>query len=159
MAAASAARAVNAQLALIDVDASRMLAMLWREMTLREKLNLFFGALVGLVSSKEKVQEEMEAYYSNDGAYIESMGEQFPAVKKVLIDERNTIMARRIASLAAKNERIVAVVGDGHVPGIVKELSRDDVEVIRLKELMADASGHTASGEHTMSFVYGDVGR
>ena len=159
LAAASAARAVNAQLALIDVDASKMLALLWRDMTLREKLNLFVGALIGLVSSKEKVQEEMEAYYSNDGAYIESVGEQFPAVKKVLIDDRNAIMAKRIASLAAQNDRIVAVVGDGHVPGIVKELGRDDVEVIRLKELMASSSEDAISGEHTVSFVYGQGGQ
>lgn len=159
LAAASAARSVNAQLAFIDVDASRMLAMLWREMSMREKLSLLVGALAGLVSSKEKVEEEMEAYYSNDGAYIESVGERFPAIKKVLIDDRNTIMARRIASLATQNERVVAVVGDGHVPGIVKELGRGDVEVIRLRELMAASPPGDASGEHTMSFTYSDGSR
>jgi pheromone shutdown protein TraB len=156
LAAASAARSVNAQLAFIDVDASRMLAMLWKEMSMREKLNLLVGALAGLVTSKEKVEEEMEAYYSNDGAYIETVGERFPAVKKVLIDDRNTIMAKRIASLAAQNERIVAVVGDGHVPGIMRELGRGDVEVIRLRELMAAAPPADTPGEHTVSFVYND---
>ncbi|UCE91689.1 MAG: TraB/GumN family protein [Methanobacteriota archaeon] len=155
LAAASAARAVSAQLAFIDVDASRMLTMLWKEMSVKEKLRLFVGALVGLVSSKEKVEEEMEAYYSNDGAYIESVGDQFPAVKKVLIDDRNTVMAKRIASLAMENDRVVAVVGDGHVPGIVKELGRDDVEVVRLRELMSAAPGDV-SAEYTVSYVYGD---
>lgn len=156
LAAASAARTVNAQLALIDVDATKMLSLLWREMSLREKLNLLVGALIGLVSSKEKVEEEMEAYYNDDGAYIESVGKQFPSVKKVLIDDRNAIMAKRIASFAAQNDRVIAVVGDGHVPGIVKELARNDVEIIRLRELMSAAPAGDTSGEHTITYVYGD---
>ncbi len=157
IAAATAARTVNAQLAFIDVDASKMLAMLWSEMTTKEKLSLLFGALVGLVSSKERVEEEMEAYYSNEESYMDSVGAQFPAVKKVLIDDRNRIMARRIDSLAAVNDRIVAVVGDGHVPGIVRELGREDVEVVRLRELVGSPSGES-TGEHTVSFVYTDGG-
>jgi pheromone shutdown protein TraB len=59
LAAASAARQVGARVALIDVDSSRMLAMLWKRMSVKEKLGLFFGALVGLVSSKETVEKEM----------------------------------------------------------------------------------------------------
>ena len=156
LAAASAARTINARIAFIDVDASKMLAMLWSKMSVKEKLSLFFGALVGLVSSKEKVEEEMEAYYNNEQSYMESVGEQFPAVKKVLIDDRNKIMAERIAALAAQNDRVVAVVGDGHVPGIVNELGEDGIEVVRLKELLSSSPSRETYAEHTVSFVYTD---
>lgn len=154
LAAASAAREVGARVALIDVDASRMLATLWKRMSLKEKLGLLFGALVGLVSSKETVENEMETYQSNDEAYIEQIGERFPTVKAVLIDDRNRIMAERIQRIAKDHPNIVAIIGDGHVPGVARALEAEQLEVVRLKQLMSASPQLGASGEHSTSFVW-----
>lgn len=154
LAAASAAREIGAKVALIDVDASRMLATLWRKMSVKEKIGLLFGALVGLVSSKDAVEREMDAYQSNDEAYIEEIGRRFPAVKSVLIDDRNRIMAERIREIAKANGNVVAVVGDGHVPGIARALATEQPEVVRLKELMGTSAASEGSGEYSMSFVW-----
>ena len=153
LAAASAAREVNAKVALVDVDAPAMLAMLWRKMSVRERVKLFFGALVGLVSTKETVEREIEAYQNNDRAYLDTIGEQFPVIKEILIDDRNRIMAQRISKIAETHANVVAVIGDGHVPGITAELGRDDIEVVRLKELMSGAEmASDTDGEHSASF-------
>ncbi len=154
LAAASAAREVGARVALIDVDSSRMLAMLWKRMPVREKFGLLFGALVGLVSSKETVEREMEIYQSNDEAYIEEIGERFPTVKAVLIDDRNRIMAERVQGIAKDHENVVVIIGDGHVPGIAKVLEAEQPEVVRLRQLMSASPQPDNSSEHSTSFVW-----
>jgi pheromone shutdown protein TraB len=154
LAAASAARQVGARLALIDVDSSQMLAMLWKRMPVKEKLGLFFGALVGLVSSKETVETEMEVYQTNEEAYIEGIGERFPTVKAVLIDDRNRIMADRIRGIARDHSNIVAIIGDGHVPGIAKVLESEQLEIVRLKQLMSASPVTDGSSEYSASFVW-----
>ncbi|MCJ7489964.1 MAG: TraB/GumN family protein [Thermoplasmata archaeon] len=154
LAAASAARAVGARVTLIDVDSSRMLATLWKKMSVREKCGLLFSALVGLVSSKETVEKEMEMYQSDDEAYIERIGEMFPTVKAVLIDDRNRIMAERIKGVAKEHANVVVIIGDGHVPGIARALEAEQLEVVRLKQLMSATPQPDNFGEHSTSFVW-----
>jgi len=146
LAAASAAREVGAKLALIDMDATSVFANLWRAMSLREKLELFFGALVGLVSSKETVEMEVERYEDGETEYIEKLGEEFPTIKRILIDDRNRYMAARIVSIGAQHENVLAVVGDGHMQGLVEALGDRKVETVRLKELRGAEPGPSPSG-------------
>jgi pheromone shutdown protein TraB len=135
LAAARAASEVGARVALIDMDAAMVFGRLWRAMPFREKLHLMFGAMVGLVASKETVEKEMDKYESHEVEYIETLGSEFPSVKRVLIDERNIHMARRIADIAGRHEHVLAVVGDGHMQGLLEELGPENVEAIRLKDL------------------------
>ena len=153
LAAASAAREVGARVALIDVDASAMLGTLWKRMPMKERVGLMFGALVGLVSSKDAVEREMDAYQNNDEAYIAEIGERFPTVKTVLIDDRNRIMAERIRAISKDHGDVVAIIGDGHVPGIEKALADEHPEVVRLKELMGAPRSTESPGEHSTSYV------
>ena len=48
------------------------------------------------------------------------MGKAFPEIKKRLIDERDVYLAQKLRD--APGERIVAVVGAGHVPGMLKSI-------------------------------------
>jgi pheromone shutdown protein TraB len=153
MAAASAAGEVGAKVALIDVNASGMFGTLWHRMPLRERFKLIFASMVGLVSSKETVETEMDSYEANDVQYLERVGEEFPTVKEVLIDGRNRHMASRIKALAAAHGDVLAVVGDGHVPGMLQELSPLEVEVIRLKDIRSGALPKPSGrSEYTTSF-------
>ncbi len=135
LAAASAAQEVGARLALIDMDASMVFARLWKKMSMKEKVHLLGGAFVGMFVSKKTVEQELDRYENNAESYIESMGAGFPTIKEVLIDERNGHMADRLVSLTAEHANIVAVVGDGHVPGILERLAGVGVEAVRLKDL------------------------
>ena len=154
MAAVSAAQEIGAKVALIDMDAAAVFARLWRRMSFREKLHLFGGAFVGLFMSKETVEREMERYEKHDEQYIEKIGDGFPAIKEVLIDDRNKFMAQKISSLSMQHGSIVAVVGDGHVPGLIEGLKPLEVEVIRLKDVRAPPKPPEPAAEFTTSFYY-----
>lgn len=154
LAAASAAQEVGAKLALIDMDASMVFSRLWKQMTLKEKVHLLGGALVGLFVSKQTVEHELDKYENNAESYIESMGDSFPAIKAVLIDDRNGFMANRLVSLTAEHANIVAVVGDGHVPGILQRLSGIEVETVRLKDLRASSPATSDGASASATFYY-----
>ncbi len=153
LAAASAAKEVGAKVALIDMDAARVFARLWKAMAFREKLELVFGSLVGLVASKDAVEKELERYEGQEAEYMETLGAEFPSVKRVLIDERNVYMAGRIASIAETHGTVLAVVGDGHMDGLVKALGDRPVETIRLKDLRkTEPERPASSGEYGFSY-------
>lgn len=156
MAAGDAATEIGARVALIDINAAGMLGTLWRRMPMRERFKLIFASLVGLVSSRETVETEIESYEANDVQYLEKVGEEFPTVKEVLIDGRNRHMASRIKALAAAHGDVLAVVGDGHVPGMLEELRPLEVEVIRLRDIrdgnLPEPAGRS---EYTTSFWIG----
>ncbi|OGS42212.1 MAG: hypothetical protein A3K67_02420 [Euryarchaeota archaeon RBG_16_62_10] len=154
MAAVSAAGEVGAKVALIDMDAARVFALLWRRMSLREKVSLFAGAFVGLFASKETVEREMERYEEHEAQYMETLGTGFPTIKEVLIDDRNRYMAAQLASLSSRHASVVAVVGDGHVPGLVECLKPAEVETIRLKDLRKGQTGPVPGAEYSASFWY-----
>jgi pheromone shutdown protein TraB len=72
---------------------------------------------------------------------MSTFGKEFPSIKRVLIDERNQYMAAIIRELGKTHERIVVVIGDGHVKGIqalIKDNFKDQIEIIRLKEVRND---------------------
>jgi len=156
MAAAEAAKEIGAGVALIDVDANRMFAELWRKMSFKERINLLGGAFFGLFLPRERVEKEIERYEENSEDYIKSMGDGFPTIKAVLIDDRNRHMSQQLKSLSQQHGTVVAVVGDGHVPGLLEALKDVEVEVVRLKDLRsgapADQQGQAA--EHNVTYWY-----
>lgn len=62
---------------------------------------------------------------------MKEMGKQFPSIKKVLVDERDAYITEMIKHSPGK--KIVAVVGAGHVEGIIKRLHSN--KKINLTEL------------------------
>ncbi len=156
LAAAEAAKEIGASLALIDVDASSMFAELWRRMSFKERFNLLGGAFIGVFIPKERVEKEIVQYEQNSDDYIKSMGEAFPTIKEVLIDDRNRHMAQQLISLSQQHRSIVAIVGDGHIPGLLEALKETEVEVVRLKDLReVQPPPPTSQGaEHNVSYWY-----
>jgi pheromone shutdown protein TraB len=123
--------------AFIDDNAQQLFTNMWRTMPFLEKLRLFFSGFAGLFVSKKKVEEELKNYQQNFDSYIEEIGKKFPSIKRTLIDERNERMTKRLSELSEKYQKIVACVGDGHVPGISKLLEEKQIpfETIRLHQL------------------------
>ena len=46
--------------------------------------------------------------------------DRYPSIYKVLVEERNKVMSRKLLSLMQTNKNVVAVVGAGHIEGITK---------------------------------------
>ena len=124
-------------IAFIDVAADQMFARMLREMSFTEKLRLFISSFGSMFVSKQKVDEEINKIETNLESYLAQVGDKFPTIKRVLLDERNQHMANQIRKAHDDYEEIVAIVGDGHIPGLKHLLEQQDqlVETIRLKEL------------------------
>jgi pheromone shutdown protein TraB len=126
-------------IAFIDTNAQQLFTHMWNTMPFLEKLRLLFSGITGFFISKKRVEEELKNYQQNFESYIEEIGKKFPSIKRALIDERNEHMVTKLVSLNEKYQKIIACVGDGHVPGITKLLSKKQIpfETIRLYELQS----------------------
>jgi pheromone shutdown-related protein TraB len=85
--------------------------------------NKMLAALLGSVFSSEKLTpDEIEKLKQQSALenMLEELSEYLPSAKEVLIDERDRFLASKI--FESEGDRIVAVVGAGHVPGIVRWL-------------------------------------
>ncbi|HEY4705144.1 MAG TPA: TraB/GumN family protein [Thermoplasmata archaeon] len=135
LAAATAARDVGAGLAFLDMDSRAVLARLMRTMTLAEKVRFATSVFGGLFLRKERVDAEIEKFDANQGAFFDELARDFPAIKRVLIDERNAHMAGALRTLEADHGSVVAVVGEGHVEGLASLLADRSPELVRLRDL------------------------
>lgn len=137
LAAARAAKRVNARVELVDVNAQELVQRLWKEMGLLEKMRLGWEALTSKLPGKKKgsIDEELQRYHKDPAAYLTEVGKTHPSLKRVLVDERNEHMASRIRRLVTADQSVVAVVGDGHVDGMSKLLADLAPKIVRLDEL------------------------
>jgi len=139
----------------IDVNAQQLFTKMWKSMPVSEKFRLLFSGIGSLFISKKKVEQELQNFQKDFDRYIEEIGNKFPTIKKVLIDDRNEYMAKKIEHFSSQFERIVVCLGDGHIPGIHKILkSRDfDISIIRLKDLRnMKRDGDVNSGHFSIEY-------
>jgi len=124
-------------LELIDADAQRLFTTMWQTMPMREKFKLLLSGVSGLFVSRKQVEKELEKYQNDFDTYLKEIGNKFPTIKKTLIDDRNTYMVTALETLAAQHQCIVALVGDGHIPGISSLLADKHLayETLRLPDL------------------------
>jgi len=132
-----AARNAKADVAMVDMDARVMLARLQKAMPLRRRIKFMLTALLGVIGigGKKSVEAELDEFDRNPEKFFDLLEEEYPELKRVLVDERNDLMAKRIRHLTTKYPRVMAVMGDAHVPGIQKLLEDLDPETIRLRQL------------------------
>lgn len=149
-AAAQAARDVGAKLAFIDLDSRVVLARLLNEMSFAEKVRFALSVFGGLFIGRKQVERELEKFDANQQAYFDELSQHFPAVKRVLLDDRNDHMARAIRTLEAEHGSVLAVVGEGHVEGLRTLLSDRPLELIRLRDLRSEPA--TANATVTVTF-------
>ena len=135
LSAAGAAREVGARLALIDQDSRLLLPRLWKSLPFEERVKAAVAVLTGLFVRKKSVERELKRYEADQKAYLDEFSQQFPTIRRILIDERDEHMAAQLRTLEAQHGRIVAVIGDGHVEGVRARLADLQVEVVRLQEL------------------------
>jgi pheromone shutdown protein TraB len=140
----------------IDVNAQQLFTKMWRTMPMTEKLKLFLSGFTGLFVSRKQVDQELKKYENDFDAYITEIGTRFPTIKRVLIDDRNTAMANNLIALNDKYLRIVACVGDGHIPGLTSILTQHNLyfETIRLPDLQHIQSTPTDGASASFSMTY-----
>ena len=112
------AEEVEAEIGLSDREIRITLARVWRRMGLWAKIKLMFQLLVATVDTDDIEEEDIENLKNQDAlaSLLTELGGAHPVLREVLIDERDRYLSSRIRQ--AGGEKVVAVVGAGHVPGI-----------------------------------------
>jgi pheromone shutdown protein TraB len=146
VAAAKAAGEIGSEVALIDRDSRVTLQRAWQGMSFQERVRLLTSVVASLLVRRKRVEAELDRFYEDERAYIEQFAAELPTVKRVLIDERDALMAEALRSLHGSRGDVVAVVGDGHVEGLRRLLAGLPVEVVRLKEMQRVSPAAAASG-------------
>lgn len=134
IAAIESAESVEAQIHLADRDIRTTLSRTWRVMGFWSKLKLIFQLLLSLGQLDEIKEEDIEQMKQQDvlETLLTEVGKSLPEIKSILIDERDQYLAEKIRT--APGNKIVAVVGAGHIPGIQKHW-QNDVDIHALETL------------------------
>lgn len=112
---------------MVDRPIQMTLKRAWAMNSLWGKCKLL-AVLISTAFDKEEVSPEQIESLKNDGALDSMMNEisdYLPAVKSVLIDERDQYLASRIWEATVSGEpakKLVAVLGAGHLPGVERHL-------------------------------------
>ena len=94
--------------------------------------NKLFAVLISSIFSREKLTEEEIEKLKKKSALEDMMDELasfMPSVKEVLIDERDQFLATKIYE--SQGEKVLAVIGAGHGPGITRWLKELDEGTIQ----------------------------
>ncbi|MBS3149091.1 TraB/GumN family protein [Candidatus Woesearchaeota archaeon] len=116
----------NINIALIDQNIRITLKKL-SKVPLKEKLKLILDIFTSPLSSKNKVKIDLRKVPEQSFIIevINKVKERYPSIYKVLIEERNKILAKNLYNLNLNNnEGIFVIVGAGHIDGLVEELKK-----------------------------------
>jgi len=119
------AEEIGARIVLADRDIRTTLKRTWRNMGFFRKLRFIFELISSIFIDEDISEEEIEKLKERDALELalETFGKELPEIKATLIDERDRFLARSIDN--ASGEKVVAVVGAGHVPGILENFGRE----------------------------------
>lgn len=135
--AIDSAKTRQAEVATIDREVRTTLQRVWRLMGWWTKIKLMNQLLISIFDNdSDSVSEEQIEALKEKGALemlLDEMGTQLPGVKQRLIDERDLYMVQKIRE--APGQKLLAVVGAGHVPGMLKNWEKPDISLAELDAL------------------------
>jgi pheromone shutdown-related protein TraB len=125
------AKETGAELVLADRNIQVTFSRIWHNLGWTGKSQLLSAIFFSIFSKETISEDELEKMKSQDtlNAVLAEFTESFPKLKTPLIDERDQYLAQKIKD--APGNKIVAVLGAAHVPGITKEIHKEhDLEAL-----------------------------
>ncbi len=124
MSAAELAEEKGIPLSFVDREIQVTFKRAWRLSGGWNKIKLISSLLSAVFFDEEISSEEIEKLKETDilQSMLDEIAKELPTIKRVLIDERDEYLASKIYE--AKGDNIVAVVGAGHVPGLIAHLEK-----------------------------------
>lgn len=121
----ASAKENGAELVLADRNIQTTFSRIWHNLGWTGKSQLLTSVFFSIFSKDTISEEELENMKSQDtlNAVLAEFTESFPKLKTPLIDERDQYLAQKIKE--APGEKVVAVLGAAHVPGITKEIHKE----------------------------------
>ncbi len=121
--AAQLAAVNNKQVVLIDQPIAITLKKFGQAITWKEKGRFVYDLIAGVLWNRKKLPFDLRTVPSADlvASLTKEVKDRYPNVYRVLVEERNEIMARRLAQLMQKNpeKKILAVMGAGHAKEVL----------------------------------------
>ncbi len=125
------AKEIDADLVLADRNIQVTFARIWHQIGFWGKLKLLSEIFASIFNKETISEQELEKLKSEDmlDSMLSEFTASFPKLKVPLIDERDQYLAHKIKE--APGEKIVAVLGAAHVPGIKEEINKkQDIKAI-----------------------------
>ena len=128
LAAVDSAKEVGAELVLADRDIQATLKRTWANLSFWNKFRLLSSMFGGFFEANEITEDKIEELKDRDNIseMMQEFAEEMPQVQVPLIDERDRYLISAVRDAPGKS--VVAVVGAGHVEGMVNHF---DTEVDR----------------------------
>jgi pheromone shutdown-related protein TraB len=145
--AAQTAKDLQIPISLCDRDVRITLRRAWKSTSFFKKGYLLASLLASIFDKSEISEEKLQELKQKDvlTELMSEMGESLPDLKRVLIDERDIYLVEKIKSSPGKN--IVAVVGAGHVAGMLTQFNTDNKHKISEVTLIPPVSkGYKIAG-------------
>ena len=117
------ARKKNLKIGLIDQDIEITLQNLSKTLTWREKLNFLIDIVKAIFTRKKELEFDLTTVPDKKiiKKLTEHLKERYPNVFKVLIEERNKVIAGKIKNLMNSNQdkKILVILGAGHIDDVL----------------------------------------
>lgn len=128
------AKELGANLVLADRNIQITFSRIWHNVGFWGKTKLIMEIVYSIFSDESITEEELEKLKSQDmlNGMLGEFTESFPKLKVPLIDERDQYLAQKIKD--APGNKVVAILGAAHVPGIKEELNKEH-DLDRLSQL------------------------
>ena len=119
------ANELDANLVLADRNIQITFSRIWNGIGLKGKAMLLTQVIASIFSRESISEEDLEKMKNEDmiNAMLHEFTESFPRLKTPLIDERDQYLAQKIKQ--APGDKIVAVLGAAHVPGIKTQIKKE----------------------------------
>jgi pheromone shutdown-related protein TraB len=127
------ARELGANLVLADRDIQTTFLRIWRSLSFWEKAKLLTSLLFSFDEDTDISDHDLQEMLKEDmlESVLSDMRGQFPKIGAILVSERDQYLAAKIKD--APGQKIVAVLGGAHVPGVKEEIYKNqDIENISI---------------------------
>lgn len=152
------AKEAGANLVLADRSIQTTFLRIWRKMNFWKKAKLLGIFIFSADDDSEISDEDLQNMLQEDmlESAISSMKDEFPQIGEILIHERDQYLATKIRE--APGKKVAAVLGGAHVPGIKKEIFKEqnieELSVVPPKSLFSKIAGWIIPAIITGIFVY-----
>ncbi len=125
------AKKENIEIALIDQDIELTLKRLSNSITWKEKLNFLIDLLKALFLRNKEIDFDLTKV--PDKRIIKkltnNLKERYPNIYKVLIEERNAVIANNITKLmdSAPDKKILVILGAGHIDDVLELVKKPKI--------------------------------
>lgn len=121
MAAVDRAEEMDIEYALVDQDINKTLNRAISSLSILDKLRI----VASMILPSDEEEMDIESLKDGDmlGTLIQELEDEFPELKRVFLDERNSYMAEKL--LEKEFDSAVVVVGAAHVEGLKEELKKE----------------------------------